>query len=102
MKRVILSADNDRKVYAVPDRVADDLEEYCLEFCTRWLRTSPHARQYRAYGGLCYDERDFIDYLNRWVFPEEPSVFVANLGRDQAGPAGSPRRPDADYPEFRF
>ncbi len=45
MKHVILSADGDRKVYAVHDEVADHLEAYCLEFCTKWLLTSPHAKK---------------------------------------------------------
>ncbi len=80
MKQVILSADGDRKVYAVPDEVADHLEAYCLEFCTKWLLTSPHAKKYRRKGGLCYNEEDFIHYLNSWLFPTEPCFFVENLG----------------------
>ena len=60
MKPVVLSADGDRMVYQVPDEVADHLEQYCLEFCTQWLATSPHADQYRIGGGFCYHEGDFI------------------------------------------
>ena len=30
--------------------------------------------------GVAYTEADFIDYLNRWVFPEEPSRVVRGLG----------------------
>ena len=56
-------------VYSVPDSVADRLDEYCLAF-TEWLYASPHARKYRIGGGLCYNEADFISYLNRWIFPE--------------------------------
>ncbi len=41
IKEVILSADGDSIVYLVPDDVADNLEEYCLEFCSNWLRYSP-------------------------------------------------------------
>ncbi len=80
MKNVVLSADGDRKVYSVPDVVADHLEEYCNEFCCVWLRTSPDAEKYRKKQGLCYNEDDFIKYLNTYKFPEEPSVLVENLG----------------------
>ena len=37
MKKVILSSDGDSVLYLVPDVVADDLEAYCLEFCSNWL-----------------------------------------------------------------
>ena len=44
MKKVVISADGDRKVYFVPDAVADNLEKYCMEFCTIWLWKSLHAK----------------------------------------------------------
>ena len=100
MKQVVLSADGDRKVYAVPDQVADHLEDYCLWFCTRWLWESPHAAPYRVGGVLRYDEADFIRYLNRWVFPHQPSSLVENLGwvgYDEALPP-----PYRDCPQFNF
>lgn len=34
MKEVILSADGDSVVYLVPAAVAENLEEYCLKFCS--------------------------------------------------------------------
>ncbi len=80
MKHVIISADGDRMVYSVPNVVAEHLEEYCLEFCCTWLETSPDAAKYRKNGVFCYNEADFIDYLNQYVFPDEPSVLVENLG----------------------
>lgn len=80
MKNIILSADGDQLVYSVPDVVADNLEKYCLEFCNKWIQTDPHAEKYRFHGLICYDERDFIDYLNQWRFPSEPSVYITNLG----------------------
>lgn len=80
MKNVILSAEGESKVYSVPDAVADDLERFCLEFCDDWLYNSPDAEPYRTDEGVCYNEADFIDYLNTWVFPEEPSVLVKDLG----------------------
>ena len=79
MKNVILSADGSSKVYSVPDAVADDLEHYCQDF-SNWLYESPDAAKYHDGAGVCYDEADFIEYLNTWVFPEQPCVFVADLG----------------------
>lgn len=61
MKEVILSADGDRIVYLVPDAVAENLDEYCLEFCSDWLRKSPDAERYRVGAGVSYTEADFID-----------------------------------------
>lgn len=37
MKKVILSSDGDSVLYLVPDVVADDLEAYCLDFCSNFL-----------------------------------------------------------------
>ena len=100
MKEVILSADGDSIVYLVPDAVADNLEEYCMEFCSNWLRYSPDANKYRKDGILCYTEKDFIDYLNAYVFPDCKSKMVENLGWTDFGvtlPAEY-----KDYPYFNF
>ena len=100
MKNVIISADGDRKVYSVPDAVADNLERYCLEFCTIWLKTSPYARKYRVNGVLWYNEDDVIEYLNKWIFAKEQSSLVENLGRiDFDSPLPEKY---TDYPEFNF
>ena len=84
MKNVILSADGDYMLYSVPDAVADGLTGYCMEFCTEWLWKSPHAEKYRrtrhGIACVCYNEEDFIAYLNQWVFPQEPSVLLKHLG----------------------
>ena len=85
MKEIILSADGDSIVYLVPDEVADNLDEYCHEFDSVWLWTSPDAERYRVDGGVCYTEADFIDYLNEYVFPTQKSVFVRNLGWTEFG-----------------
>lgn len=79
MKNVVLSADGDSVVYVVPDAVADHLEEYCLKFCCEWLWHSPDAEKYRTSRGVCYNEEDFIHYLNTYEFPKEKSEFVENL-----------------------
>jgi hypothetical protein len=80
LKFVLLSADSAPSVYAVPDIVAENLSEYCMEFCAKWLRTSEHALKYRNPEGVCcYDEKDFVDYLNEWIFPSEPTVLIETL-----------------------
>ena len=100
MKNVVISADGDRKVYSVPDVVAEDLHAYCMEFCTKWLRTSLHAEKYRMGGGFCYNEDDFIDYLNTWVFPDQKSTLVANLGWIDF--QENLPQPYTDCPQFNF
>lgn len=85
MKEIILGADSDSMIYLVPDEVADNLAEYCLDFCERWLPTSPEAVKYRKIGDegeflLCYSDSTFIDYLNEHLFPEYKSIFVRNIG----------------------
>ena len=86
MKYVLLSADNTPSIYSVPDVVADNLGQYCYEFCRVWLHTSPDAEEYRmdtgdGVMGVCYDERDFIKYLNICVFPDNPSHFIETLDK---------------------
>ena len=75
MKNVLLSADGEISVFAVPNEVADNLEKYCLEFCCHWLHKSPDAVKYRVkmgdVVGVCYTEKDFIDYLNKYIFGEQ-------------------------------
>lgn len=78
MKQVLLSADGLLSVYSVPDIVADNLVGYCNEF-DEWLRTNPHAKEYRTDIGVCYTEQDFIKYLNTWIFPDSPSQLIEVL-----------------------
>ncbi|MBQ2955739.1 MAG: NUDIX hydrolase [Clostridia bacterium] len=79
MKRILLCADDEPTVFAVPDAVAEHLDDYCEEFI-QWMQTSPDAERYREpLGGifaLCYGETDFIRYLNEHVFPEQRSFAV--------------------------
>ena len=81
MKNVILIADNEMKIYSVPDIVADDLDNYCIKFCSEWLRKSPDAKKFRRRGGVYYTEADFNDYLNKYIFPAEKSTLVKCIGR---------------------
>lgn len=82
MKNVLLSADSEISVFSVPDEVADNLEKYCLEFCCHWLHESPDAAKYRVKMGgevgVCYNEKDFIDYLNQYICVEM-SVLITTL-----------------------
>lgn len=83
MKNILLSADGEISVYSVPDDIADSLREHCIEFCDRWLQKSPDAARYYVRDpdgemGLCFDESDFIDYLNNFVC-DTPSVLVERL-----------------------
>ena len=80
MKHILLSADSETVVYLVPGQVADSLREYCIYFCDIWLHQSHNAKQYRVDGSVCYTERDFIEYLNTWVFQMEQSTFVESIG----------------------
>ena len=79
MKYVLLSADNSPSVYSVPNEVGDNLRKYCTDFCEKWLHESPHAKKYRKDCAICYDEKDFIIYLNKWIFPNMPSIFIETL-----------------------
>lgn len=83
MKHVILSADGPSSVYAVPDLVADNLDAYCMEFCTDWLKNAPEAAKYRVMRGggvvYCFNETAFIEYLSL-LFPSQKPVLVENLG----------------------
>ena len=103
MKNVLLSADSEISVFSVPDKIADNLEKYCLEFCCHWLHESPDAAKYRVkmgdVVGACYSEKDFIDYLNQYIC-EEQSVLIATLA-DVFGEDGLPEE-YIGLPYFNF
>lgn len=100
MKEVILSADGDNILYLAPDDVAENLEEYCLKFCSDWLWNSPDAEKYRVGNGICYTEADFIEYLNTYIFPDYKSKMIKNLGWTDLGET----LPEEykDHPYFNF
>lgn len=85
MKEIILSADGDSVIYLVPDDVSENLRKYCIEFCDNWLWNSPDAKHFRKGPGVCYNESDFINYLNKYIFPKQKSVLVKNLGWTNLG-----------------
>ena len=86
MKQILLSADGPIRVYSVPDEVAADLYEWADRF-RDWMQNAPEASCYRTVFpsgtiGLCFNEEDFIQYLNNVAFPEQPSVFVQEVEED--------------------
>lgn len=85
MKEIIISADGDSKVYLVPDEVADNLRRHCIFFADKWMKRSPNDKKFKINGVWCFNEEDFIDYLNEVAFPEHKSVFVKNLGWTNLG-----------------
>ena len=67
-----------------------NLRKYCLQFCNNWIWNDPCAEKYRHRDEdgemyVAYCEADFIEYLNKYIFPEQPSVFVKNLGWTEFG-----------------
>lgn len=85
MAEVILSHDSEAVLYAVPAEVAANLSEYCWEFAASWVWNGPENHRFLRqtpggqYGAL-FGAEDFIDYLNRWAFPEYESKRIRGLG----------------------
>jgi len=85
MAEVILSHDSEATVYLVPAEVAANLGEYCWDFAANWVWHGPENGKFlRNCGkeqlGAIFGAPDFIDYLNRWAFPEYESKRVKGLG----------------------
>ena len=77
MKKVLLGETYSCSVYSVPDKVADNLREYCMEYCT-WLQKSPEAKSARKKWRSPSDD-GFIQYLNKFAFPQYESKLVEEL-----------------------
>ena len=85
MKEVILSHDSEAVIYLVPDEVADNLEKYCWDFAANWVWHGPEKEKFlrpfeEGIMGAVFGAPDFIDYLTRHAFPDEPSSRVKGLG----------------------
>ena len=85
LAEVILSHDGEALLCSVPAEVAAHLETYCLDFSTSWIWHGPeNGRFLHRFGedsvGAIYGSADFIEYLNRWVFPEQVSRIIRGLG----------------------
>jgi hypothetical protein len=78
MKYILLSADCNPSVYLVPSELEDNLSKYISLFY-EWLAKSPQAEKYRIEDGLCFNETDFVQYLNDNFFSETPLVFIETL-----------------------
>jgi len=79
MKHLILSADNTPSLYLVPEDVTNNLDKHLKKFW-EWMQTNPNAEKYRIDCGnfisICYNESDFIQYLNTWIFPDQPAQLI--------------------------
>ena len=85
MAEVILSHDSKAVLYRVPAEVAANLDAYCWDFAANWVWHGPeNGRFLRSFGSgqlvAVFGAPDFIDYLNRWAFPECESGIVKKLG----------------------
>lgn len=89
MKNIVLSSGGEDRVYSVPDKIADHLEDACWYFRSFWIFDSPQSEQFIKNGVARYNDKDFIDYLNNWEMPEFKSTLIENLGciEDQEIPA---------------
>lgn len=80
MKNVLLSADSAISLFSVPDKVADQPWEILFRLCCDWLHKSPDAAKYRVQmgdtAGVCYSEKDFIDYLNQYICDEQSTLIA--------------------------
>lgn len=102
MKEVILSHDSEAKIYLVPDEVADNLAKYCWDFAADWVWHGPENKRFlkdiRGLTCAIFGDADFIDYLNRWAFPEQQSILIKGLGcYDYEVPEEY-----KDYPQYNF
>ncbi len=80
MKHIILSAGGTKRVYSVPDKIADNLEDACWYFRTFWIFEDSQRERFVKDEVACYNDKDFIAYLNDWEMPEFNSVLVEDLG----------------------
>lgn len=85
MTEVIFSHDSELMLYSVPAGVAAYLDEYCTNFANSWVWHGPENEKFlRSFGdgqlGAVFRTQDFIDYLNKWEFPNQPSTLIKCLG----------------------
>ena len=104
MAHIVLSADNRPTLYQAPDAVALHLDKLALQFLDSIRRPgSPFLKQMKdgATGEpvliLCYNEEDFVAWLNRKKQTREMKVTAVAQSESFA-------LPDAwrDYPYFNF
>lgn len=67
MTYILLSSDNTPSVYLVPQELVDNFTKYVNLF-DEWLIENSKE-------GHCFDESDFVNYLNNEFFTKNPLVF---------------------------
>ena len=75
MKHVILSADNELKVFLVPDFVEASFDRLCSDFQRNWKMLQVNPRCW-------FNEEDFIEYLNTQICKGEKCTLMEVLGWD--------------------
>lgn len=101
MKYVFLGSWGPLNIYLVPEEVANDLEKYCNDYI-EWLREGNDKEKCYGKGySLSYDENDFIEYLNKYIFPDRKSEFIMTPKIDEKGERIFPEK-FKDCPFFRF
>ena len=80
MKKVLLGETYSCNVYLVPNEVADNLGDYCMEY-EKWVwGTSPEAEKLRKKHRPCPNNEEFVKvYLNKVKFPQYESKLVEEL-----------------------
>lgn len=92
MKEIMISADSPISIYLVPDEVAENLREYCMEFLDE-LYTFSNNRELEIIDNehqpsdqeeaVQYDETGFIYWLNEKKFPNQKSSLVRTMTWDE-------------------
>lgn len=78
MKNILLSADGEVFVYSVSEEVVNNLEKYLNDFMNWMQNGKEETKKFRICGALCYDQSDFIEYINNVL--GKKAVEVENLG----------------------
>ena len=83
MKNILLRCGYSWKVYSVPAKIADNLEDAFWYFSSIWIFEEPQCERHIRNGVAWYNGDDFIDYLNNWEMPEYKSVLIEELNGDE-------------------
>ena len=86
MKEVVLSADGDPSLYLVPADVADNLATVANEFAFDYVWHGENNGKFLRHCGktiaACFNEEDFIEYLNTVLYPDKPSKKIMTIHTD--------------------
>lgn len=97
MKHILLSTDGLASLYEVPDKIAENLLRYCLDF-RKWVHYGPKAKQFRKEG--YYPEEEFINYINTVVNPNY--IYKARFIKTIENSACEIPEKYKDLPYFNF